>query len=65
MPAFCSVVLAVLVKRQVFEISPGQVPSLRAEPQISNTRDGVAFFDHAVCAASICFFVVSHSTDKS
>jgi hypothetical protein len=27
--------------RKVFDISPGQVPSLRVKPQISNTRDGI------------------------
>ena len=51
--------------RQLLEISPGQVPSLRAEPQTSNTRDGVAGSDHRACAASMRCFVATHSDDRS
>ena len=41
-PRACTTCLALSVKRQVLEISPGQLPSLRALPQLTRTRDGVA-----------------------
>ena len=42
MPASPSVSCAIFARRQVLEISPGQVPSLREEPQITSTRERVA-----------------------
>jgi len=51
--------------RQVLEISPGQVPSLRAEPQTSSTREGEAGSFHAAWAFSIRSFAVSQSMDRS
>ena len=35
---------------QVFDTSPGQVPSLRALPQISSTRDGAVLSLQRFCA---------------
>ena len=51
--------------RNVLEISPGQVPSLRADPQTSNTRLGVAALPQAAWAFSMLALVASHSTDMS
>jgi hypothetical protein len=51
--------------RQLFETSPGQVPSLRALPQTTSTRDGDALSCHAVCAAESLSRVARHSSDSS
>jgi len=56
---------AIPSSRKVLDISPGQVPSLRADPQISSTRDGLAGSAQRSCAASMRCFVSAHSDDKS
>ena len=56
---------AICVSRNVLEISPGQVPSLRGEPQTSSTREGVVGSDQRACAASIRSLVATHSVDSS
>ena len=55
---------ASLTMRKVFEISPEQLPSLRAEPQISNTVDMV---EGSFCLSSAAINlsrVDFHSTDS-
>jgi len=51
MPCACTTRLAASVKRQVLDISPGQVPSLRALPQTIRMRDGVVLLAQRFCAA--------------
>src|SRR3569832_1466578 len=56
---------AICVRRQVFDISPGQVPSLRSEPQISRMRERVDASFCLASAASKRFLIASHSTESS
>ncbi len=56
---------AIFAKRYVFDISPGHVPSLRDDPQITSTRDFVLGFFCFSSAAFRRFRVWSHCTDRS
>jgi len=47
------------------DISPGQVPSLRAEPQTNSARVGVSASAQRACAASMRAFVATHSVERS
>jgi hypothetical protein len=51
--------------RKVFEFSPGQVPSLRGEPQMTSARVFVCGSAQAFCARSRRSFVSIHSTARS
>ena len=53
------------VRCPVFEISPGQVLSLRALPHTSKTRDGVVGLPRASWAGSMACQVPIHSTDSA
>src|SRR5450830_2173354 len=60
-PRLCTTWRAPSVKRQVLEISPGQVPSLRALPQMISTRDELSC--QRFCAALRRLQVLSHCTE--
>src|SRR5450756_2228459 len=62
-PRLCTTWRALSVKRQVLEISPGQVPSLRALPQMISTRDGTELSCQRFCAALRRLRVLSHCTE--
>jgi len=64
-PAFFSSSLTSPARRNVFEISPGQVPSLRGEPQMTSERVFVAGSAHDRCACSRRARVSIHSTERS
>ena len=52
-------------RRKVFEISPGQVPSLRGEPQTTSARVFVFGSAQTCCACSSRSRVSIHSSDRS
>jgi hypothetical protein len=54
-----------LARRNVFDISPGQVPSLRGEPQMTRARVGAAGSAQRRCAASISAFASIQSAERS
>ena len=55
---------AISINRKLLDISPGQVPSLRAEPQIKSTRVALDASFQRACASSIFFLVTIHSVDN-
>src|SRR5262245_31793716 len=56
---------AIFARRHDLDISPGQVPSLRDEPQMTSTREGEARlfcrFSAVASRSRVCF----HSTGRS
>ena len=64
-PACSSVSRAIPTSRKDFDISFGQVPSLRAEPQINKAREGVVGSDQIIFACSRRCLVATHSQDRS
>jgi hypothetical protein len=52
-------------RRNVFDISPGQVPSLRGEPQMTSARVGDVALRCAAWARSIRSCAASQSTERS
>ena len=65
MSAFSTSSRTSCVRRNVFEISPGQVPSLRAEPQITSTRERLAGSAQVARALSMRSFASIQSSDRS